>query len=58
MGWPVLLAHTTVEVEVLLDRKVQLWDTVSPMLEESDPEDWTRDSNNKHIIPLPILSGI
>ena len=38
MGWPVILAHTTAEVAVLLDRKVQLWDTVSPMLEESDTE--------------------
>lgn len=38
MGWPVILAHTTVKVEVLPDREVQLWDTVSPMLEESDME--------------------
>lgn len=38
MGWPVILAHTTVKVEVLPDREVQLWDIVSPMLEESDME--------------------
>ena len=38
MRWPVILAYTTAEVVVLLDRKIQLWDTVSPMLEESDME--------------------